>query len=161
MRTDGHIFILQLEYWIEIHQKAKLSILPRKFPEDENLAQVRERLISSPGELTNMRYESLHSWLWTTLYEPHWPRKILANWKSGKPAFISQALLLYSPHFLLQGIRSDWNQTWMIQLTPLSDRLTKRFQPAPYSVEVYSCVAIGHVHCVCTYDIFIFATKLF
>ena len=48
----------------------------------------------------------------------------------------------------------------MIQLTPLSDRLTKRFQPAPHSVEVYSCVAIGHVHCVCTYDIFIFAAKL-
>ena len=41
-------------------KKAKLSILPRKFPEDENLAQVRERLIPSPGELTNVRYGSLH-----------------------------------------------------------------------------------------------------
>ena len=155
MRTDGHIIVLCWNITLRFTKKTKLSILPRKFPEDENLAQVRERLVLSLAELTNMRYESLHSWLWTTIYGPNWPRKILANWKSGKPTSISQVLILYFPLFLLQRIRSDWNQTWMIQLTPLSDRLTKRFQPAPYSVEVYSCVAIGHVHCACIHDIFI------
>ena len=61
MRTDGHIFVLQLEYCIKIHKKTKVSILPRKFPEDENLAQVRERLVPSPGELTNVRYGSLQT----------------------------------------------------------------------------------------------------